>query len=76
MKPLNVAVAKGRLLEPTLALFRDAGFDVPDLTTTRRLARPVGGRSAGVPARQAGRRAGVCRIGRRGPRGRRHRRAA
>jgi ATP phosphoribosyltransferase len=40
MKPLNVAVAKGRLLEPTLALFRDAGFDVPDLTTTRRLLVP------------------------------------
>jgi len=36
-QPLKVAVAKGRLLEPTLALFRQAGFQVEDLATTRRL---------------------------------------
>jgi len=38
--PLNVALAKGRLLDPALALFRDAGFEVPDLATTRRLLVP------------------------------------
>ena len=38
--PLNVALAKGRLLEPALALFRDAGVQVPDLATTRRLLVP------------------------------------
>jgi ATP phosphoribosyltransferase len=37
---LNVALAKGRLLDPALALFRDAGFEVPDLATTRRLLVP------------------------------------
>jgi ATP phosphoribosyltransferase len=37
---LNVALAKGRLLEPALALFRGAGFDVPDLATTRKLVAP------------------------------------
>jgi len=39
-QPLKVAVAKGRLLEPTLALFRQAGFQVEDLATTRRLLVP------------------------------------
>ena len=38
--PLNIAIAKGRLLDPALGLFRDAGFDVPDLATTRRLVVP------------------------------------
>jgi ATP phosphoribosyltransferase len=38
--PLNVALAKGRLLDPALALFRDAGFDAPELATTRRLLVP------------------------------------
>lgn len=38
--PLNVALAKGRLLEPALALFRDSGFEVPELATTRRLLVP------------------------------------
>ena len=38
--PLNVALAKGRLLDPALALFRDAGFAMPDLATTRRLLVP------------------------------------
>ena len=38
--PLNVALAKGRLLDPALALFRDAGFEAPELATTRRLLVP------------------------------------
>jgi ATP phosphoribosyltransferase len=43
--PLTVALAKGRLLDPALALFRDAGFEVPELATTRRLLVPSADRS-------------------------------
>lgn len=38
--PLKVAVAKGRLLEPTLALFQQAGHQVAEPATTRRLLVP------------------------------------
>jgi ATP phosphoribosyltransferase len=39
-KPLKVAVAKGRLLDPTLALFQRAGYQVAEPATTRRLLVP------------------------------------
>lgn len=38
--PLNIALAKGRLLDPSLALFRNAGVEIPELATTRRLLVP------------------------------------
>jgi ATP phosphoribosyltransferase len=38
--PLHVALAKGRLLDPALALFRDAGFGMPEMSATRRLLVP------------------------------------
>ena len=38
--PLHVALAKGRLLDPALALFRDAGFGMPEMAATRRLLVP------------------------------------
>lgn len=37
---LNIALAKGRLLDPSLALFRDAGIEIPELAMTRRLLVP------------------------------------
>ena len=38
--PLHVALAKGRLLDPALALFRDAGVGMPEMAETRRLLVP------------------------------------
>jgi ATP phosphoribosyltransferase len=38
--PLHVALAKGRLLDPALALFRGAGFGMPEMAETRRLLVP------------------------------------
>jgi ATP phosphoribosyltransferase len=38
--PLKVALPKGRLLEPSLALFRKLGSDVSDPATTRKLLVP------------------------------------
>ncbi|HXG59688.1 MAG TPA: ATP phosphoribosyltransferase [Thermoanaerobaculia bacterium] len=45
MKPLRIAVAKGRLLEKTLAMFASAGFEVPDRDDlrSRRLVFTRGG---------------------------------
>ncbi len=37
MKPLTVAVSKGKLLSKTIALFESAGYAVPDLKNGRRL---------------------------------------
>jgi ATP phosphoribosyltransferase len=39
-KPLTVALAKGRLLEPSLALFRRAGYQASESAATRRLLVP------------------------------------
>lgn len=38
--PLHVALPKGRLLDPALALFRNSGFEVPEPAATRRLLVP------------------------------------